>query len=101
MAVLLIDAFSVVILNLALPGISFDYDTSWNSFDCDIHWKYFCLWNFLAVLWIVILPYNSFIIVLSDSTLDMSIILSCSPFVFDTPWKYISPFKFGISWQFC
>ena len=85
MAVLLIDAYSVVILNLSLPGISFDYDTSWNSFDCDIHWKYFCLWNFLAVLWIVILPCNTFIFVLSDSTLDMSIILSGSLFVFTLP----------------
>ena len=83
MAVLLINAFSVVILNLALPGSSFDYDTSWNSFDCDIHLNYFCLWNFLAVLWIVILPCNTFIFVLSDSTLDMSVILSASPFVFD------------------
>ena len=68
MAVLLIDALSVVILNLALPCISFDYDASWNPFDCGIHWKYFCFWNFLAVLWIVILPCNTFIIVLSDST---------------------------------
>ena len=76
MAVLLINAFSVVILNLALPGSCFDYDTSWNSFDCDIHLKYFCLWNFLAVLWIVILPCNTFIFVLSDSTLDMSVIYS-------------------------
>ena len=50
MAVLLINAFSVVILNLALPGSSFDYDTSWNSFDFDTHWKFFCLWNFLAVV---------------------------------------------------
>ena len=43
MAVLLIDAFSIVILNLALPGSSFYYDTFWNSFDCGIHWKNFCL----------------------------------------------------------
>ena len=51
MAVLLIDAFSVVILNLALPGISFDYDTSWNSFVsftgstfvCGTSWQYFGL----------------------------------------------------------
>ena len=50
MAVLLIDAFSIVILNLALPDSSFYYDTSWNSFDCGIPWKYFCLWNFLSVL---------------------------------------------------
>ena len=50
MAVLLTDAFSVVILNLALHSSSFEYDTSWNYFDCDIHWKYFCLWNFLTVL---------------------------------------------------
>ena len=84
MAVLLIGAFSVVILNLALPGNSF-YDTSWNSFDCNIHWKYLCMWNFVAVLWIAILPCNSFIVGLSDSTLDMSIILSGSPLVFDTP----------------
>ena len=42
MAVLLIDAFSVVILNLALPGGSFDYDTFWKSFDFDIHWKFVC-----------------------------------------------------------
>ena len=49
----------------------------------------------------MILPCNTFIIVLSDSTLDMSIILSGSPFVFDIPWKYILPFNFGISWQFC
>ena len=41
MAVPFIDAFSVAILNLALPGSSFDYDTSWNSFDFDIHWKFF------------------------------------------------------------
>ena len=71
MAVLLIDAFSVVILNLALPGSSFDYDTSWNSFDCDINWKYFCLWNFLAVLWVVILPFNT-----------------GSTFVCGTSWQY-------------
>ena len=101
MAVLLIDAFSVVILNLTLPGSSFNYDTSGNSFDCGIHLKNFCLWNFLAVLWIVILPCNTFIIVLSDSTLDMSVILSGSPFVFYTPCKYISPFNLGIYWQFC
>ena len=44
MAVLLIDAFSVVILNLLHPGSSFDYDTSWNSFNFDMHGKYFCLW---------------------------------------------------------
>ena len=85
MAVLLIDALSVVILNLALPGSSFDYDTSWNSFDFDIHWKFFCLWNFLAVLWIVILPCNTFIVVLSDSTLDMSVLLAGSPFVLTLP----------------
>ena len=36
----------------------------------------------------VILPCNTFIVVLSDSTLDMSVIFSGSPFVFDTPWKY-------------
>ena len=82
MAVLLIDAFSVVILNLALPGSSFDYDTSWNSFDCDIHWKYFSLWNFLAVLWIVILPCNTFIVVLPGSTL---VILSGSPLFLTLP----------------
>ena len=81
MAVLLIDAFSIVILNLALPGSSFYYNTSWNSFDCGIHWKSFCLWNFLAVLWVVILPCNTFIVVLSDSTLDTSVIFSGSPFV--------------------
>ena len=85
MAVLLNGAFSVVILNLALPGSSFDYDTSWNSIDFDIHWKFFCLWNFLAVIWIVILPCNTFIVVLSDSTLDMSVILSGSPFVLTLP----------------
>ena len=121
MTVLLIYAFSVVILNLALPGSSFYYDTSWNSFDCDIHWKYFCLWNFLAALWIVILPCNTFIVVLPDSALDMSVILSRSPFVVDTHWKYCclqhstaillivvlpgsirleSHFNFGISRQF-
>ena len=70
----------------------------------------------------MILASNTFIIVLSDSTLDMSVILSGKPFVFDTPWKCFclqhstaillivvlpgsirldSPFKFGISWQFC
>ena len=65
---------------------SFDYDTSWNSFDCDIYWKYFCLWNFLAVLWIVRFPCNTFIVDLSDSTVDMSVILYGSGF--DTPWKY-------------
>ena len=74
MAVLLIDAFSIIL--------------NWNSFDCGIHWKYFCLWNFLAVLWIVIFPCNTFIVVLSDSISDMSVIFSCSPFVFYTPWKY-------------
>ena len=37
MAVLLTDAFAIVILNLALPGSSFYYDISWNSFDCDIY----------------------------------------------------------------
>ena len=63
----------------------FDYDTSWNSFDWDIHWKYFCFWNFLAVLWIVILACNTFIVVFSDSTLDMSVILSGSPFVLTLP----------------
>ena len=56
-----------------------------NSFDCDIHWMNFCLWNFLAVLWIVILPCNTFIILLSDSTLGMSVILSGSPFVLTLP----------------
>ena len=86
MAVLLIDAFSIIILNLAFPGSSFYYYPSWNSFDCGVHWKYFCL--FLAVLWIVILPCDTFIVVLSDSTLDMSVIFSGSPFVFDTPCKY-------------
>ena len=91
-------------------------------FDCDTHWKYFCLWHFLTVLWIVIHPCNPFIVILSDRTLNMSIILSCSNFVFDTPWKYFclqhstaillivvlpgsirldSPFNFGISWHFC
>ena len=85
MAVLLIDAFSVVILNLALPCSRFDYDTSWNSFYCEIHWKYFYLWNFLAVLWIVILPCNNFIVVLSDSILDISVILHVSPFVLTHP----------------
>ena len=65
---------------------------------------------------------NTFIVVLSDSTLDMSVILSDNLFLFDTPWKYFcfqhstaillivvlpgsfrldSPFNFGISWQFC
>ena len=46
------------------------------------------LWNFLAVLWIVILTCNTFIVVLSDNTLDMPVIFYDSPFVFDTPWKY-------------
>ena len=32
MAILLICAFPVVILNLALAGSSFDFDSSWNSF---------------------------------------------------------------------
>ena len=77
MAVLLIDAFSIIILNLPLPGSSFYYDTSCNSFDCGIHWKYFCLWNFMTILCIV-----------TDSTLDMSVIFFGSPFGFDTPWKY-------------
>ena len=40
------------------------------------------------MLWIVILPCITFIVVPSDSTLDMSVILSGSPFVVDTPWKY-------------
>ena len=78
--------------------------------------------NFLAVLLIVTLASNTFIVVLSDSTFDMSVILSGSPFVFDTPWKYFclqhstaillivvlpvsisldNPFNFGISWQVC
>ena len=34
LAVVLIDAFSVVILNLVLPVSSFDYDTSLNSNHC-------------------------------------------------------------------
>ena len=111
-------------MNLSLRCSICDYDTSWNTFDCDIslnnilfefknmsstyiyiyiqeilgserkpmayivhfldfdiYWKYFCLWNFLAVLWIVILACNTFIVVFSDSTLDMSVILSDSPFV--------------------
>ena len=85
MAVLLIDAFSIVILNLAIPGRSFCYDTSWNSFDCGIHWKYLRMWNFLTVLWIVILPCNTVIVVLSDRTLDMSVVFSGSPFVFTLP----------------
>ena len=46
------------------------------------------LWNFLAVLWFVIPPCNTFIVLLSDSTLDMSVILSVSPFVFDTHWNF-------------
>ena len=85
MAVLLIHAFYVTILNLSLPRSIFDFDTSLNSFDCDIHWKHFCLWNFLAVLWIVILACSTFIVVFSDSTLDMSYILSGSPFVLTLP----------------
>ena len=97
MAILLIDAFSIVILNLAPPGSSFNYNTSWNSFDCDIHWKYLCLWNFLAVLWIVMLPSNTFIVVLSGSILDTL----WQSFCFDILWKYISSFNCGISWQFC
>ena len=68
MAVLLIVAFPVVILNLALPCSSFDYVTSLTPFDCDMNWKYICLWNFPAVLWTVILPCNSFIVILSDSS---------------------------------
>ena len=72
-----------------LIGSSFYYDTSWNFCECGIHWKYFCLWNFLAVLLIVILSCITFIVVLYDSTLDMSAIFSGSPFVFDNPWKYI------------
>ena len=52
MAVRLIDAFSVVILNLALPGSSFDYDTSGiplivtftgSTFLCGTFWLYFGL----------------------------------------------------------
>ena len=102
MAVLLIDAFSVVILNLAPPpGSSFDYNTSWNSFDFDIHWKFICLWNFLAVFWIVILPCNTFIVALSDSTLDISVILSGSTFVLTLPGSalfaalHFNPFDCG------
>ena len=53
--------------------------------DCDIHWKYFCLWNFLAVLWIEKLACNTFIVIFFDSTLDMSVILSVSPFVLTLP----------------
>ena len=36
----------------------------------------------------MIIPGNTFIVVLSDSTLDMFVIFSGSPFVFYTPWKY-------------
>ena len=68
MAVLLIVAFPVVILNLALPCSSFDYVTSWIPFDCDANWKYFCLWHFPAVFWTVMLPCNPFIVTLSDSS---------------------------------
>ena len=82
---ILIHAFYVAILNLSLCCSIFDYDTSWNYFDFDIHWKYFCLWDFLVVLWIVIRACNTFIVVFSDSTLDMSVILSGSPFVLTLP----------------
>ena len=86
MAVLLIVAITVIILNLALPGSSFDYMILLGiPFDCDTHWKYFCWWHFLEVLWTVILPYNPCIVILSDSILNMSYILSGSPLVFDTP----------------
>ena len=64
----------------------------------------------------MILACNTFIVVISDSSLDMSVILS--GFCFYTPWKYHSteillivlfsgsicldsPFNFGIFWQFC
>ena len=48
MAVLLIHAFLVAILNLSLRCGIFDYDTSWNSFDgstfvCGTSWQYFGL----------------------------------------------------------
>ena len=77
-------------------------------FDCDTHWKYFCVWHFLTVF---LLPCNHFIVILSGSH-----------FVFAIPWKYFclqqstaillivvfpgnnrldSPFIFGISWYFC
>ena len=72
----------------------------------------------MVVLWIVILACNTFIVVFSDSTLDMSVLLSLAVLCFKTPWKYQSteiilivvlpcsicldsPFNFGISWQFC
>ena len=61
--------------------------------DCDIHWKYFCLCDFLAVLWIVILACNRFIVVFSDRTLDMSVILSGSPFVLTLPGSSTNPLK--------
>ena len=91
-------------------------------FDCDTHWQYFCLRHFLAVLKTVIFPCNPFIVILSDSTLNVYVKLSGSPFVFYTPWKCFclqlsiaillivvltgsirldSPFNFGISWHFC
>ena len=65
---------------------------------------------------------NPFIVIISYSTLNMSVILFGSPFVFYTPWKYFclqhstvfhlivvllasirldSPFNFVISWHFC
>ena len=69
---------SILIVMLLRRTLNCDFD----SLDCGIHWNYFCLWNFLAVLWIVILPCNTFIIVLSDSTLDISVIFLGSPFVF-------------------
>ena len=118
MSVLLIHAFYVAILNLSLRCSIFDYDTYWNFFDCDIHWKYFCLWNSLAVLSIVILGCNTFIVLLPDSNLDMSVKTLWQSFCFDSPWKYHSteillivllpgsicldsPFNLSISWQFC
>ena len=120
MTVLLNDAFSVVILNLALPGSNLIILLG-IPLIVKFTGRTFCLWNFLEVLLIVILPCNTLIVVLSDSTLDMSVILSGSPFVFDTPFKYFclqhstairlivvlpgsirldSPFNFDISWQF-
>ena len=82
-------------------------------FDTVTHLKYFCLWHFLAVLWIAIL---------SDNTLNMFVILSGRLFVFDIPWNYVwlqhptaiilivvlhgsirleSHFNFDSSWHFC
>ena len=69
--------FDSFFFTIEVTCCQFKFDISGSTFNCDIPAVHF------------------------DCALHTYVILSGSPFVFDTPWKYMSPFNFGISWRFC